>query len=349
MKNVIILFFSAFFLCFYLMPYLIRIANKYSIYDYPNHIKLHLKRSPFLGSIALVFAFYIPITVIAPIFFDSYIKIDILLISLFAIFILGLADDLLTINPKKKLFCQLFLNTAIIYKCNIHLPYRELLCGIGLNSATIFAIGVIILTGIMNAFNLLDGSDGILASISLIGAVVYSCIFYFNGQLVYASFAITLSGSLLAFLFYNKPPAHIFMGDAGSLFLGLLFCFFTFYFIDQGGSFTPLSTNSRAVLAYTLIALPVLDMVRLFVFRLIKFKNPLKGDNNHIHHLLLKSGFTSNQVLIVLASYQLVFIGIAYLLINTPLYLFIMSSLIAYLILVYLLENHIRHKVIKLA
>ena len=329
----------SFLICFYTIPILLKIANRFSIYDTPNHIKKHNRKITFLGGVALLISFIIPASlfmpdeVLKPVYFNSY------LIIITVIFLHGLGDDFFNYAAKRKFTVQIILSSLLIYKTGYYIPLEHLLTSFNIPESISFLVTLLSAVAIINAYNLIDGADGLAASFSIIASVFYAYCLYVDGNIFFSILAMSSAASLFAFLLYNKPPAHIFMGDSGSLFLGLLLTTFTFAFIEDAPASSILSISNRVILAFSFISIPLLDMVRLFVIRIYNRKNPFSGDNNHIHHLMADIGFTSKQTLLIIITFQLFNIGIAFLALGKSWLGFILINVCTYIILIQLLRQ----------
>lgn len=304
---------SSFLLCFYTVPILVKIANKFNIYDAPSHIKKHNRKISFLGGVALIFAFIIPISLFLPdgIQKPKYINAYLILITI--IFLHGIGDDFFNYSPKRKFFIQAVLCSLLIYKTGFYLPLGSMITKFAISPSVSFIITLVTAVAIVNAYNLIDGSDGLAASISIIAILFYAICFYLDDNFFFCILALSAASALTAFLLYNKPPAYIFMGDSGSLFIGMLLATFTFVFIEEKSSTLALNVSNRVILAFSFLSIPILDMVRLFAIRIYNKKSPFSGDNNHIHHLMANIGFTSKQILLIIVTFQILIIGIAFL------------------------------------
>jgi UDP-N-acetylmuramyl pentapeptide phosphotransferase/UDP-N-acetylglucosamine-1-phosphate transferase len=151
--------------------------------------------------------------------------------------------------------------------------------------------------------------------------------------------ALSAASALTAFILYNKPPAYIFMGDSGSLFIGMLLATFTFVFIEEKSSSLDLNVSNRVILAFSFLSIPILDMVRLFSVRIYNKKSPFKGDNNHIHHLMANIGFTSKQTLLIIITFQILNIGIAFMALNKSWVGFVIVNVCTYTIVIQFLRQ----------
>lgn len=329
----------SFLLCFYTIPILVKIANRFNIYDAPSHIKKHNRNITFLGGVALIVAFIIPISLFLPeeIQKPKYLTAYLILITI--IFLHGIGDDFFNYSPKRKFVIQTALCSLLIYKTGFYLPVETMFAKLPLPQSVSFIITLISAIGIVNAYNLIDGSDGLAASISLIASLFYAACFYLDGNMFFCITALSAASALTAFILYNKPPAYIFMGDSGSLFIGMLLATFTFVFIEEKSSSLDLNVSNRVILAFSFLSIPILDMVRLFSVRIYNKKSPFKGDNNHIHHLMANIGFTSKQTLLIIITFQILNIGIAFMALNKSWVGFVIVNVCTYTIVIQFLRQ----------
>ena len=329
----------SFLLCFYTIPILVKIANRFNIYDAPSHIKKHNRNITSLGGVALIMAFIIPISLFLPeeIQKPKYLTAYLILITI--IFLHGIGDDFFNYSPKKKFVIQTVLCSLLIYKTGFYLPVETMFAKLALPQSVSFIITLISAIGIVNAYNLIDGSDGLAASISLIASLFYAACFYLDGNMFFCIVALSAASALIAFILYNKPPAYIFMGDSGSLFIGMLLATFTFVFIEEKSSSLDLNVSNRVILAFSFLSIPILDMVRLFSVRIYNKKSPFKGDNNHIHHLMANIGFTSKQTLLIIITFQILNIGIAFMALNKSWVGFVIVNVCTYTIVIQFLRQ----------
>jgi UDP-N-acetylmuramyl pentapeptide phosphotransferase/UDP-N-acetylglucosamine-1-phosphate transferase len=149
---------------------------------------------------------------------------------------------------------------------------------------------------IMNAFNLIDGVDGLAGGIGLLTSAIFGIYFFLNGNIPYAVMGIGFAASLLAFLHYNFHPAKIFMGDTGSLMLGLVNSILVVKFVETAHTYTQYPLTAAPAIGFGIMLLPLMDTLRVFGMRISKGKSPFSPDRNHIHHLLLDRGFNHRGV-----------------------------------------------------
>jgi UDP-N-acetylmuramyl pentapeptide phosphotransferase/UDP-N-acetylglucosamine-1-phosphate transferase len=171
-----------------------------------------------------------------------------------------------------------------------------------------------VIIAIINAFNLIDGVNGLAGTVALLVSIVFGFLFYKVDRIELAIVAFSMAGSIVAFLKYNYTPAKIFMGDTGSLLLGLVSAVLAikFFEINKEQANPLLIIESGPVFAISVLIIPIFDTIRVMILRTIRGKSPFHPDRNHIHHLLLDIGFSHMQVTFVLVYINMLFIYIAY-------------------------------------
>mgnify|MGYP000083943080 CR=1 FL=1 len=216
----------------------------------------------------------------------------------FAFFLIGLADDLLTLPAISRLLMQLSV-AAVVWQAGVQIefltvPFAGL---VALPDFISLPITVIWLVGMANAVNMIDGLDGLAAGVSGIAAVVMLIVTLFMNQPAAALIAAALAGGALGFLRYNFNPAQIFMGDGGAYFMG-----FTLAGVGIIGLVKAVTTVA-VLLPYLILAVPILDIFTVVVDRIRRGKSPFAADKRHLHHRLLQAGLS--QRLAVLFIYSL--------------------------------------------
>ena len=330
---------AGFFTSFYTIPILVKIANRFHIYDTPSLIKTHKRPTTFLGGVAIIISFLVPISLFLPDIIKKPSYINAYTIILTIIFLHGLCDDFFNYKAIRKLIIQLLLSGLLIFKTKFYLPIDNLFGLVSIPAYISIIITIICTSAIVNAYNLIDGADGLAGSISLIASLFYGILFYLDGNYFFSAMAITLSGGLIAFIFYNKPPAYIFMGDSGSLFIGMILATFTFVFIETPNGLLNFNVSNRIILSFSFLSIPILDMIRLFLYRIYFKTSPFKGDNNHIHHLMAKIGLTSKQTLLIIVTYQLLNIGVSFLALDKSWIGFVLVNLCMYIFIIQFLRQ----------
>ena len=292
---------TAFLIAICLIPIFIKIVKAINVLDQPDRRKLHSISTPSLGGIpiylALIFAliFALPLATLAQ---EKYI-----LGATFLIFLLGIRDDISSLLANHKLFVQVFASIIVVFFADIKIAGLNGLFGIetfGWYFDEIFTIVVIsILT---NAFNLIDGIDGLAGSIGVLLCSFFATVFYLEGEVFSSVLAIALAGGILAFLIYNWYPSKVFMGDTGSLMLGFVLTVLLIRFLGIESSSSVYQSPVSLMLA--LFVLPVYDTLRVFVIRLSEGNHPLAPDRNHVHHVMLRLGYNHGQATIRLVFFN---------------------------------------------
>jgi len=164
---------------------------------------------------------------------------------------------------------------------------------------------------ITNAFNLIDGIDGLAGTLGIIGAFTFGLWYHYLGMSQYTILCSALIGSLLAFLWFNKTPAKIFMGDTGSMLIGFIMSLLAMKFIESVRVLPrehAYKILSVPVFTCTVLIVPLFDTLRVFIIRMSKGKSPFHPDRNHIHHILIDLGFSHLQGTVSLGAFTILMI-----------------------------------------
>ncbi|MFP4845208.1 MraY family glycosyltransferase [Winogradskyella sp. PE311] len=307
-------FIFAFYIAYQSFPAILFVAKEKHLMDEPDGRSLHNNTTPTLGGIGIFLSLIVVMTIVG-----AFLNTKILLLvmgGLTILFFLGLKDDLIVLSASKKIAGQLlaagllivFTDTRIIGFSSIldvnTLPYWV---SIG------FTLFVYIL--IINAYNLIDGIDGLAGTFAFCASCIFVYLFVNAGDLSLATIAVALCGSLLAFLRLNfSKKSKIFMGDTGSMVVGYLLAFFTISFINmtQINEFSVYYKSSPA-LAFALMFYPLIDTLRVFFTRIVIHKtSPFKADKNHIHHRFLKSGYSHLMATLLICLINFIIVCIAF-------------------------------------
>lgn len=293
--------FIAYLVTFFLMPFIIKIAKINKLFDLPDERKTHTYPVSSLGGTGIVAGLSISILLVSDFTFGDS-EFQYYLATFFIIFILGIIDDIFVLKAWKKAIGQIFVTIILTAKAHLLINNLQGLGGINaidpLFSYPITFFSIIL---VINSFNLIDGVDGLAASVGLVSCVFFGLFFYINNMIPYAILGFATAGSLLAFLMFNFPPAKIFMGDSGSMLIGLVNAILLIKFIDIGNTATNFPVNSSLAIGFGILLIPLLDVLRVFIIRSTKGVSPFKPDRNHLHHLLLNKGFSHVKVTISLS------------------------------------------------
>ena len=234
MYNMILAFISSFTLTFLAIPSIISVAKKKNLFDEPGDRRSHTVSTPSLGGIAIFAGTVFSIILWTP-FAQDFGKLQYILCAFIIIFLIGAKDDIDPISPSKKLMGQVFAAGILVFNADIHITSLYGILGIyELHDWVSYGLSVFTILVIINAFNLIDGINGLSASIGTLITLTMGFWFFKVDHPEIAIVAYSLAGALIAFLKYNITPAKIFMGDTGSLLLGLVCSVLAIKFIDSG-------------------------------------------------------------------------------------------------------------------
>lgn len=231
------------------------------------------------------------------------------------IFFLGLKDDLMVLSASKKFVGQVIAASILIHLGGIRLDSMHGLFGFQqVPEAFGLALSYLTIIVIINSFNLIDGIDGLASSLGIITMLIFGTYFFAVDQQAYALLAFSMAGSLVAFLIFNHHPAKIFMGDSGSLMIGLVNSILVIKFIAVADSPVVLiPVDSAVAVGVSILIVPLLDTLRVFAIRIVNGRSPFTPDRNHIHHLLLDRGLGHAAVTFTCVGINLFFVVFAYL------------------------------------
>lgn len=314
MENIILSFFTAALVVIFGIPSIITVAKIKGLYDTPDSRKIHTRKIPRLGGLAIIAGFSIAASVWG--MQVGFTRLQFLQAAVILLFFSGLKDDIISISPQKKLLSQIMAALLVVFgeKISITSLYGifgiyEIPLWIG-SLLTIFTIIVI-----TNAFNLIDGVDGLAGGIGFVISLTFGLWFNFIDQLGWSILAFSLTGALFGFLVFNFNPAKIFMGDAGSLTTGFIISVLSIVFIESNNAnaVNMYKLGSAPAIAIAILAVPLFDTIRVFMIRLSKKQSPFTPDNNHLHHNLIKIGLGHKEVCLVLYIANVLFVLLAFL------------------------------------
>ena len=273
------------------------IATKFRLVDEPNHRKVHTGTIPLTGGLSAFIGLLIAWLISMPLTegFGIYLLCCLMLV------VLGAIDDARDIPAKFRLWAQVALGALLSYGSGIYLTTFGNLFGFGVIELAwlgpVVTIAAVI--GATNAYNMIDGIDGLAGAMSLVTlgalAILFGSASGFNLEL---ALAVTIMMALLPFMAANLqlPPFRrkIFMGDAGSMFIG-----FSVVWLLVNGAQTE-SGAFRPVTALWVCAVPLMDMVAIMVRRARKKQSVMMPDRDHLHHIFLRAGFSDRQALVII-------------------------------------------------
>ncbi|WP_440133398.1 glycosyltransferase family 4 protein [Chitinophaga sancti] len=291
MKNLIIELFPTLVLslisvsvCF---PVMIKLSSKLGLVDRPNDRKVHYKPIPAIGGLVITMSL-IPVLIYNPALPALLKEHKVIAISMLILMVTGLLDDRFGLSPRIRLLIQAGCATwAAMSGYNISSLHG--IMGIGhIPTIISWILTAIIITGVTNAFNLIDGIDGLAGSLSLANIIVLGLVAVFIDQEKWLALLLPMAIGLLIFLKYNWRPAKVFMGDSGSLLFGFLTTVIGIHFINASSGLSKEDGEVVTVIVSACCMIPVIDSLRVFYGRMKKGNSPFKADKTHLHHIFLK-------------------------------------------------------------
>lgn len=289
------------FICFItsilITPLVKKLAFKIGATDKPNQRKVHQKIMPRLGGLAIFFSFLIGYLVLQP---DDKYALPILIGSIIII-ITGVLDDMIELSAKIKLGGQLVATLIVVVYGGVQIDFINLPFGGQLDFGMLsIPITVLWIVGITNAINLIDGLDGLAAGVSSIVLITISGMAIMMGNVFVTSMGFIVLGSTLGFLFYNFHPAKIFMGDTGALFLGYMISVLSL-----------LGFKNVAVISFIvpviILGVPISDTFFAIIRRIVKNQPLSAPDKSHLHHCLLRLGYSHRQTVLIIYGMSAIF------------------------------------------
>jgi len=294
----------------YTVPVVIRVAHALKMFDQPNGRSSAIKAVPTLGGIAIFLSFVLAVTIAI----NGYILPGLIYIitAVLLMFFVGLKDDILDLSARKKIAAQLITAAILIFLAKIRFTNLHGFFGI---EEIGYVQGVLLTAFVMivfiNAYNLIDGIDGLAAGLSIFATSVFGVWFFIAGHFEYAVLSFSLVGALSGFFYYNVYGKNnkIFMGDTGSLILGTVLAVIVIKFnelnVDQTA---PYAVASAPAVSFAILIYPLVDTLRVFLIRILQKKSPFSPDKNHIHHRLLVLGFSHKQATFSIIAFNMAFI-----------------------------------------
>lgn len=273
---------------FMAIPSIIKIAEIKHLFDEPDHRKTHKTRVPTLGGLAIFAGMIFSLT-----FWSSQkeiVELQYIISSIIILFFIGMKDDLFNLVAYKKLLGQLTASFILVHWAGIRVTSFFGIFGIHeLSLVQSYCFSIFTMVVITNSFNLIDGIDCLAGSVGVLAAGIFGGWYFMADQTQYVVLSASLVGSLLGFLYYNRTPAKIFMGDTGSLMVGIVLSILAIKFIEMN-RLIPLNGANKIrgipVVTIGILIIPLFDTLRVFTIRMLQGKSPFSPDRNHLHHLL---------------------------------------------------------------
>ena len=311
----ITVFLVSFALTGIIIPKILLIAFRKNLFDVPDERKIHKGVIPRLGGIAfmpsIVFAIA-SVTGFSLLYYEgiintalneSSVQVSFGICALMLLYLMGMADDLIGIKYRAKFIIQIIAAVFLVF-AGFYIKDLHGFCSLTeLPDWFAYAFTILVVIFITNAINLIDGIDGLASGLSMIACIFYGVVFYMNHDFFYAALMFATLGTLVPFYYYNvfgNPVKFkkIFMGDTGSLTIGLIMAVSSIHLSDDG-----LNTNTSVnplVIAFSPLIVPGFDVVRVYLNRLRNHRNPFLPDKSHIHHRLLEMGIQQSVAMVTI-------------------------------------------------
>jgi UDP-N-acetylmuramyl pentapeptide phosphotransferase/UDP-N-acetylglucosamine-1-phosphate transferase len=315
---VLFLTFTVSFLVTYLsIPSIVAVARDKKLLDEPSRRKSHIQQIPTLGGVAI----FAGLTVSVGSFIDYSLVplLQYILVACIIIFFIGIKDDIQMIAPMKKLIGQIAAALVLIIPGDLHFSsLHGFLTVSHINSPIVSGVlTLFVIIVIVNSFNLIDGIDGLAASIGMLTSAFFGLWFFISGNIEYSLLSAAIFGTLLGFFRFNVfgGKNKIFMGDTGSLIVGLMMAVQVILFNEKNIGFTSaLSVKAAPAVSFAVLIIPLFDTMRVFVIRMLRRRSPFSADKNHLHHCMLKLGYSHGPATLIITFANGCFIALALLL-----------------------------------
>ena len=300
--------FLAAILSIYFVPTVRKLALAKKITDSPSARKSHTTEVPVLGGVAVYLAAALSMFVIAFVF-PSKIETSAFFLLAFGSMMLlfvGVVDDIVGLKPLHKLIFQLIVSFVLIHNTPLYINHMNGLFGFSeIAYISSLLLSVFVYVVFINMLNIIDGIDGLASGISVVAFLFFAYVSFF--EFYYFNMLISMAGvgCLLPFMYYNIfSDKKIFLGDSGSLVMGVILGYLSLNYIYVDTTSTELLFGgNKIVILMSLFSYPLVDTLRVFVARILRKKSPFSADKNHIHHHLLRLGLSHRKATLFILIY----------------------------------------------
>ena len=294
-------------------PFVVAFAKLYNIVDNPNVRKLQAVPVPVMGGTAVFLG--LAISMLTAYFLLGDARLVKVLGFLAVMYFIGLWDDLKDLPASFKFLIEVGISWAIIIVLGVEINNFHGLFGIyRLHDVIAVPLTLIAGVGIMNAVNMIDGVDGYCSSYGVMACLAFAVVFYRSGDTAMFALALIEAGALIPFFFHNVfgKTSKMFLGDGGSLTLGVLLALFTFSALSNRTACSAafdLSGLSPVALTLAILAIPIFDTLKVMSYRMVKGISPFRPDKTHLHHLFIDMCFSHLATTGIIVLYNLMIVG----------------------------------------
>jgi UDP-GlcNAc:undecaprenyl-phosphate/decaprenyl-phosphate GlcNAc-1-phosphate transferase len=326
------------------VPAIVRLSKAKNLFDVPNERKVNKTVVPNLGGVAIFIG--ISISALLSIHGMTFSDLRYILVAMIIMFFVGLKDDILLITAKKKFLAQVACAVILVSLGDIRISDLHGIFGIyQIKYIYSFLFSTLAIVAIINSINLIDGIDGLAAGLGILISGTFGFSFFLLGQNEYAILSFSIVGSLIPFFLFNVfgKENKIFMGDTGSLILGVLFAVLAIKFNEIATPAMGSVYHFAPALSLSIISVPLFDMIRVFCIRVSNKTSPFSPDMNHIHHKLLRLGYSHLKSTTIIITVNAMLIGLVLLFRRADIHI-LLFSLIATETLLGMAPNYLKEK-----
>jgi UDP-GlcNAc:undecaprenyl-phosphate/decaprenyl-phosphate GlcNAc-1-phosphate transferase len=347
MYEILLGFITAFVSCYFLIPPVIFVAQEKGLCDEPGERRSHTVSTPSLGGIAIFVGTLFSVILWMP--FTVFKELQYTLCAFIIIFLIGVKDDIMPMSPYKKLLGQMMAAGIVVFKSGVQIT--SLYGFLGIEAIPVWVgipLTLFTIIVITNAFNLIDGINGLSGSITVLITIVLGYWFFLVDRTSLSILSFAVAGAATGFLRYNYTPAKIFMGDTGALFIGLVISILIIKFIEINqevmltGSMYALKAGPAVAIG--ILILPLFDTARVFTMRIMRGRSPFSPDRLHLHHLLVDFGFTHMQATAILVMTTTSFIIFVFLFQNIGTFKLLFAVLAMAVMMSYMLRKKVEKR-----
>lgn len=282
-------FWSGFVICYYLTPVVIQVVKIKRLYEKLSDRSSHSVQVPSFGGVVFFVVFILSVSFVEQ-FFLTF-RAEYLIPAATIMFVVGLKDDLTGISPRNKIIAQLIATTILFLSPDFQINDLHGFLGIHqISPWVVLPLSYAVVIFFINAYNLIDGIDGLASALGAFFFTMFALIFYQLKDWALLGVSLSLVGMFVAFLRYNlSADKKIFMGDTGSLFIGFIIVAFVLVLMNANypQNLKYIAPANFGVFLIALLYIPVFDSIRIFVARVVAGRSPFSPDRNHIHHLIM--------------------------------------------------------------
>ncbi len=312
MQNEIFLagFFSALLISLFAIPSIIRVARNKGLYGIQRDKRAETRKVPTLGGLAIFAGVTIPLSLLTD--FAGLPEFPFLITGVLVLFFIGLKDDILIIAPWWKLLGQILVALVVSIFGGFRITAPGSYMGLSAEGEAFeVLVTVLVIVTVINSYNLIDGIDGLAAGVGLLCSLVFGIVFYQAGLQAWVLISVIFFGSLMGFAWYNvfSRNRKIYMGDTGTLLLGFLMALMAVRLLNlRQANLLFWQIETPLAFIFAVLIIPLFDILRIVVVRIIQGRSPLRPDRQHIHYRMVDGGLTNLQATGILVGINLVFI-----------------------------------------